>query len=61
MTGLLETADRLARMGRLPLPPAERKLACERAADSLAERESRPAGPPESWDDFLRRIGTVED
>lgn len=61
MSGLRETADRIARMGRLPLPAADRKLACERAADRLVERDSRPIGPPESWDAFLRRIGVIGD
>ncbi|WP_311266810.1 EH signature domain-containing protein [Sphingobium sp. WCS2017Hpa-17] len=57
MSGLRETAERLARAGRLPLPPAERKTACERAANRLADRKGKAVGPSEPWEDFLRRLG----
>jgi len=59
MSGLRDIAERLARGGRLPLPPADRKLACEKANEQLAGRDIRAIGPTETWDDFLRRIGVT--
>ena len=59
--GLRDTAERISRMGRLPAPPADRKLAIEKAAESLAAIGDSGRREPESWDDFLRRIGVISD
>ncbi|WP_336950715.1 EH signature domain-containing protein [Sphingobium aromaticivastans] len=59
MSGLREVAEQLAKIVRLPLPTTDRKTACEKAADRLADLEGRAIGPGERWADFLKRVGGV--
>jgi hypothetical protein len=59
VSGLRETADRLAKMGALPTPNSDRRLHCEKAALALSDRSTGVRYDKEPWDDFLRRIGVV--
>lgn len=62
MTALRETADRIARLGRLPTPRLDRKLATEKAAERIELLVADIAGREamqEDWGEFLRRIGVL--
>lgn len=59
MSGLRQTADRVAASGRYPAPRADRRLAIERASVRLAELPTGDGREAEPWDDFLRRIGVI--
>lgn len=59
MSELRASAQRIAQMGRFPRRPAERLLACEKAAAALDNRPSGSLAGSEPWDDFLRRIGAI--
>lgn len=59
MSGLRETAERIAGMGGLPAPRRDRVSAIERAAARLASQSSGTLREVEPWDDFLRRIGVL--
>lgn len=59
MSGLRQTADRIAAMGRHPAPRPDRVLAIERAAARLATMPTGDAREAEPWDDFLTRIGVI--
>ena len=62
MSALREAADRIARIGRLPVPNPDRKLVTEKAADAIRDRlaEGHIRGPSEPWDAFLVRIGLID-
>lgn len=59
MSGLRQTAERVAMAGRYPAPRPDRPLAIERAAARLAAIPTGDACETEPWDDFLRRIGVI--
>lgn len=59
MSGLRQTADRIAAGGRYAAPRPDRRLAIERAAIRLADKPTGDARESEPWDDFIRRIGVI--
>lgn len=63
MSALREAADRIARMGRLPTPRADRKLETEKAAEWIrllvADVGAREVAR-EDWNDFVRRVGVID-
>lgn len=59
MSGLRETAERVAAMGRFPTTHADRATALEKASARLVALAAGSAHEAEPWDDFLRRIGVI--
>ncbi len=59
MSGLRETAERIAGMDRLPARRHDQTLAIEKAAARLGDRSGGKIHDAEQWDDFLRRIGVI--
>lgn len=62
MSALRDTAERIGRLGRFPVPNPDRKLESEKAADDIRQRlaEGRDSGPAEPWEVFLMRIGLID-
>jgi len=57
---LRNVADRIAKSGRLPQPGGKTRSPLERAVEALSHRQSAATREAEPWDDFLQRIGVIE-
>lgn len=60
MSTLRDMAEHVARGGAYPTPYATRRPHTEKLAELLRDRPLHEPADPESWDDFLHRIGIID-